>query len=101
MPSLTHSLRISVCSSSVVSRVRAGSVIAATVRSAPGRADVVACLVIGWSAHYTSAMFASSGVTAALITVAAGLLGVVVSTKPSQQVMPIRVRVRRRGSRRS
>jgi hypothetical protein len=45
-------------------------------------------------------MFASTGVTAALITVAAGLLGVAVSAKPSEQSVPIRVRVRRRGSRR-
>jgi hypothetical protein len=48
-------------------------------------------------------MFASTGVTAAMITVAAGLLGVAGVTRPSQQPVPIRVRVRRgiRGIRRS
>jgi hypothetical protein len=44
-------------------------------------------------------MFASTGVTAAVITVAAGLLGVVGLSKPSQPV-PLRVRVKRRVVRR-
>jgi hypothetical protein len=61
---------------------------------------VVAWLVNRWNGHYSHAMFASTGVTAALITVAAGLLGVAATTKPSQQSTPVRVRVRRRGSRR-
>ena len=52
-------------------------------------------LVIGRSGAYTSVMFASTGVTAAVITVAAGLLGVAGVSRPSQQPVPLRVRVRR------
>ena len=40
-------------------------------------------------------MFASTGVTATVITVAAGLLGVAGVSRPSQQPVPLRVRVRR------
>jgi hypothetical protein len=39
-------------------------------------------------------MFASTGVTAALITVAAGLLGVAGMSRPSQPI-PLRVRAKR------
>jgi hypothetical protein len=52
-------------------------------------------LVIRRSGAYTSDMFASTGVTAAVITVAAGLLGVAGVSRPSQQPVPLRVRVRR------
>lgn len=61
---------------------------------------MAAWLVNGWNGHYSHAMFASTGVTAALITVAAGLLGVAATSRPSQQPTPIRVRVRRRIARR-
>jgi hypothetical protein len=52
-------------------------------------------LVIRRSDAYTSVMFASTGVAAAVVTVAAGLLGVAGITRPSQQPVPLRVRVRR------
>jgi hypothetical protein len=44
-------------------------------------------------------MLATTGVTTALITVAAGLLGVAATTRPPQRPIPLRVRVRR-GARR-
>jgi hypothetical protein len=52
-------------------------------------------LVNGRSGAYTAVMFASTGVTAAVITVAAGLLGVAGVSRASQQPVPLRVRVRR------
>ncbi len=58
-------------------------------------------LAVSGSDAYTAHMIASTGVTAALITVAAGVLVGAGAAKPSQPV-PIRVRVRRglRGIRR-
>jgi hypothetical protein len=44
---------------------------------------------------YTPRMIASTGITAAVITVAAGAIVGAAMPKPSQQPVPIRVRVRR------